>query len=224
MLHRPHPPAGSRMSDPAFRDAVETYVAARYARSLTSERIWSTPVMRQSRLAPLRQVAADIAKRHPAVPAEEMKRVSVLLAPEIQRFQQRYAAQTSSFASAAGVIVSTLSAVSLLFVLGCSVISSLAVPGGIVTRLLGLAVVTRDGMEIGRGRSLLRVMVTWSPAIAWLAYLGASPKLQGWVPAPPSPLLGTALTLSVLAIGAAWTLTRMRGPHDVVMGTWIVPR
>ena len=90
------------MSDPAFRDAVETYVAARYASSLTSERIWSTAVMRQGRLAELRQVAADIAKRRPAVPDDEMKRVAAVLAPEIQRLERHYASQASSIAGAAG--------------------------------------------------------------------------------------------------------------------------
>ena len=94
-----------------------------------------------------------------------------------------------------------------------------------MTRLLGLAVVTRDGQEINRLRSVARALVAWLPAIVWLAYLITSPKIQGWVPAPASPLLGTALTLGALAVGATWAIARpTRGLHDRLAGTWIVPR
>ncbi len=104
-------------------------------------------------------------------------------------------------------------------------LSSALVPGGVVTRLLGLAVVTREGKEIRRWRSLARVLLAWLPAIMWLGYLVMSPKIQGWVPAPASPLVGVVLTLVALAIGATWAIARpTRGPHDWLAGTWIVPR
>jgi uncharacterized RDD family membrane protein YckC len=113
----------------------------------------------------------------------------------------------------------------LLLVLGCCVLSLLVVPGGLMTRLLGLAVVTRDGTEINRWRSLVRVLVAWLPAILWLVYLAASPKMQGWVPNPPSPLLGTVITLAAMSIGAAWAVARpARGLHDWISGTWVVQR
>ena len=73
--------------------------------------------------------------------------------------------------------------------------------------------------------SLGRVLVAWAPAIAWLLYLAASPKVQGFVPTPPNPLLGTILTFGALAIGAIFTTVRPnRGPHDWLLGTWVVPR
>jgi hypothetical protein len=105
-----------------------------------------------------------------------------------------------------------------------SIISSLIVPGGLFTRLLGHAVVTRTG-ETGRGLSLVRVLVAWSPAIAWLLYLASMPKVQGFVPTPPNPLLGTIVTLAALGIGALLTIARPeRGPHDWLLGTRVVPR
>lgn len=92
-------------------------------------------------------------------------------------------------------------------------------------RQLRFAVVTRDGNEIGRLRSVLRAAVAWLPALAWLGYLAASPKVQGFVPAPSAPLLGIGLMLTPLVIGVIWTLARpARGPHDWVMGTWVIPR
>jgi hypothetical protein len=61
--------------------------------------------------------------------------------------------------------------------------------------------------------------------MVWLGYLAASPRIQGFVPAPPAPLLGTALALGALGVGAVWTIARpARGPHDWVAGTWVTPR
>jgi hypothetical protein len=62
-------------------------------------------------------------------------------------------------------------------------------------------------------------------AIAWLLYLAASPKVQGFVPTPPNPMVGTLLTLGALGVGALLTIVRLnRGPHDWLLGTWVVPR
>ena len=94
-----------------------------------------------------------------------------------------------------------------------------------VTRLLGNAVITGDGREIEPRRSMSRALIAWAPAIAWFVYLAASPKVQGFVPTPPNPLLGLAVTLGALAVGAALTIARpSRGPHDWLLGTWVVPR
>lgn len=74
-------------------------------------------------------------------------------------------------------------------------------------------------------RSLVRVPVAWSPALVWLIYLAVSPKLQGFVLAPPDPLAGTLLTLGALGIGGILTVVRPdRGPLDWLVGTWVVPR
>jgi len=225
LLGRPDPPADSRLADPEIRDTVERYVAGRYHAALTDDRFWDMAVMQQRGFGELRRSAAELAARHPSVSAEELARISAVIAPQIQRAEQRSRSQSSSAAGGAAIIISTLTAVSLTFVLCCSVLSSVLVPGGVVTRLLGLAVVTRNGEEISRWRSLARALIAWLPAIVWLAYLGASPKIQGWVPAPASPMLSTVLVLAALAIGATWAIARpTRGPHDWLVGTWIVPR
>jgi hypothetical protein len=71
----------------------------------------------------------------------------------------------------------------------------------------------------------MRTLVAGTPAIAWLTYLALSPKVQGFVPTPPSPLTATLVAVGVLALGHAWTVVRRtRGPHDVLTGTWVVPR
>jgi hypothetical protein len=118
-----------------------------------------------------------------------------------------------------------VAAITLLPVMLLTLLSSLVVPGGVVTRLLGNAVITGDGREIDPRLSMRRALVGWAPAIAWFVYLAASPKVQGFVPTPPNPLLGLAVTLGALAVGAALTIARpSRGPHDWLLGTWVVPR
>jgi hypothetical protein len=124
-----------------------------------------------------------------------------------------------------GVIVSTVTAGVLALVLVGLIVSSLVVPGGIASRQLGLATVTRTGKEITRAHSLARALVAGIPAMAWLTYLAFSPKVWGFVPTPPNPIAATLVTVGALGVGLAWTIVRRtRGPHDVLTGTWVVPR
>jgi hypothetical protein len=116
-------------------------------------------------------------------------------------------------------------ALALAFVAVCGLVSALIVPGGVLTRAVGLAVVGRDGSEVSRWRSTLRAVVAMLPALAWVAYLVASPRVQGWVPTPEFPLATTAVALGVSAVGMIWTVVSgARGPHDRLVGTWVVPR
>ena len=102
--------------------------------------------------------------------------------------------QRERFGDLTGIIVTVLIAGMLLLFLLLSV-SSLIVPGGLLTRMLGHAVVTGHGREIGRMLSLGRVLV------------------------------GMILTLAALGIGEIVTIVRPeRGPHDGLLGTRVVPR
>lgn len=176
-------------------------------------------------LGRLRVIADDVLARHPDVSAAEVEQLSHQLAPHIERAETHHSAQAAQVTEGASVVVTTLVAIALLFVLVCSVASALAVPGGVVTRLLGLAVVDRLGREIGRARSLAHVVIAWSPAVAWLVYLLMSPKLQVWVPNPGAPVASTIAMLAALALGAATVFWWSgRGVHDRLAGTWVVVR
>lgn len=173
----------------------------------------------------LRGIAAEILARHPSVSPDELARASTIVATERERTGRRRQTRQAGFAGLGDIIIGALAALAVLLVVGCSVASSVMVPGGVVTRLLGLGVVTRDGTEISRWRSLLRVVVAWLPAIVWLAWLAASPKVQGFVPTRAASLPAGGLALGALAIGASWAIARpTRGPHDWLAETWIVPR
>jgi len=222
-LYAPTPPPGSRLVDPSVRQAMEIYVAGQHSARLRDPGFWNSPVIQQGIGKRLQPTAESVAARHPSVSPEELARATTTIAPELARLRERRRGQ--SFADLTGPVVTAMVAGMLLLILLLSIVSSLIVPGGLFTRTLGHAVVTRNGREIGRMLSLGRVLVVWAPAIAWLLYLASSPKVQGFVPNPPNPLLGTFLTLATLGIGAVFTIVRPeRGPHDWLFGTWVVPR
>jgi hypothetical protein len=124
------------------------------------------------------------------------------------------------------IVASTLLALVTALMMICHVISSLVVPGGVVTRFNGLAVVTADGHPLGRARSLFRALLVWSPAVLWFVVLAASRRNpDDGIPLPSSPMLLVVLTYLLLAAGAIATLVRpQRGPHDRLAGSWVIPR
>jgi hypothetical protein len=219
-LRNPKPGAESREANPEVREAIEIYLAGRYGARLNSDEFWGGRIM-QGLSPQYRPIAAGVIERHPSVTREELARATDVIAPELKRRGER----REEISDLGPIIIMAVTAIALLPVLLFSVLSSLVVPGGVFTRTLGHAVVRGDGREIGRFLSLVRVVVAWAPAIAWLLYLASSPKVQGYVPTPPNPILGALLTLDALGIGAVVTIARPeRGPHDWLLGTWVVPR
>jgi uncharacterized RDD family membrane protein YckC len=220
------PRPNNPMQRPEVRNAAEVAVAGRYGHLIRDTSFWEAGVVRS--LAPeYRALAEDILKRHPDVSADRLAEAEdVLKKAREEQEQIRGRPRTEqAVAVMSGIIISTVTALALALVLVVCAISSLLVPGGLVSRHLGLAAVTRSGREISRARSLARVLVAGLPGIVWLVYLAFSPRVQGFVPAPPRPLTATLLTVGVLAIGLVWTVARRtRGPHDLLTGTWVVPR
>jgi len=208
------------------RSATEVAVAGHYGNLIRDDAFWQAGVVRS--LAPeYRPSAEDILKRHPDVSAAQLAEADKVLnaAREEQDRLRGSPRKERSIIELSGVIISTVTALALALVLVVCAISSLLVPGGLVSRNLGLATVTRSGREISRVRSLARVLIAGLPGIVWFAYLAFSPRVQGFVPAPRRPITATVITLSVLAIGFVWTVVRRtRGPHDLLTGTWVVPR
>ena len=216
-------PADNPLHRPAVRAAAEIAVAGRYPHLIRDEDFWSAGVVRS--LAPTyRGLAEDILARHPNVSAAQLADAEATL-KAARRPPRPGARRQQSAVLLGGVIISTVTAGAMALVLVCLLISSLLVPGGLVSRQLGLATVTRAGTEITRARSLARALVIGLPAIVWFVYLGLSPRVQGFVPTPASPITATLVVVGTLALGVVWTtLRRTRGPHDLLTGTWVVPR
>jgi hypothetical protein len=218
-------PADNPLWRPEVRSSAEVAIAGRYAHLIRDEAFWQAGVVRS--LAPdYRALAEDILKRHPNVSAAELAAAEeVVKKAREEQERTRSRPPQRSVLELGGVIISTVTALALALVLIVCVVSSLLVPGGLVSRQLGLATVSRSGREITRARSLARTLVAGLPAIAWLTYLAFVPRVQGFVPTPPMPIAGTLVTVGMLALGLIWTIARRtRGPHDVLVGTWVVPR
>jgi hypothetical protein len=207
------------------RAAAEQYVAARFASQLTSDEFWDTRVPQMESIVGMRRRAAEIAARYPAVSPDELARASAIVAPQIQEMANWRANVPAGGEALRRFVASGFASIPVLFSIAFGLLSVLAVPGGLVTRALRHAVVRRDGREIGRVRSAVRLLIAWSPVIAWMAYVGNPMfgELRATSPAEAYTVGGVALMS--MAAGAVWTLAVPgRGPHDRVAGTWVVPR
>jgi hypothetical protein len=207
---------------PEYRLALETYLAGQHGALLRNTSLWNTPNQAQGEDMPeLSRLASDIAARYPSVTAEELARSRETIQPTLDRVRPP---QSLGVASSRVIVVVLMAAVISLMVLFFCIVSSIAVPGGVATRLIGLAVVTRDGNEIGRGRSLARTLIAWAPILAWLI-LVPNPIVMGFGPASPVPVLAISLAFSAMIAGVVWTIAAIdRGLHDRIAGTWVVPR
>jgi serine/threonine protein kinase len=207
------------------RTAAEQYVAAHFGSQLTSDDFWNTQGPQMEFVDGMRRRAAEIAARYPAVSPDELARASAIVAPQIQEVADWRANFPGGGEALRGFVASGFASIGLLFSIVCGLISVLAVPGGLVTRALRHAVVRRDGREIGRVRSAVRLLIAWSPVIAWMAYVG-NPMfgdLRAMSPAAAYAVGG--LSLISMAAGAVWTIAVPgRGPHDRIACTWVVPR
>ena len=88
-----------------------------------------------------------------------------------------------------------------------------ALRSGFWLRIFGIAVVTADGREASRLRAVGRAALAWS----WVP-LQVLTATHGWW------LVG-GLAVMIRIAGVAWTAAdAARGPHDVLAGTFLVPR
>jgi uncharacterized RDD family membrane protein YckC len=208
------------MPSPEYRRALETYLAGQHGTLLRNTRLWSSSTQGPDSDRPeLRRLASDIATRYPSVTAEELAQSRETIQPTLDGVRPP---QSSGFARSPGVTVLTLmTAIGSLLGVFFSIVSSLSVPGGLATRLIGLAVVTRDGAEIGRVRSLARTLIAWAPILVWLVSVPA----QMNVGPGPGSVLAIGLVFGAMIAGVVWTLAAGdRGLHDRIAGTWVVPR
>jgi hypothetical protein len=207
------------------RIAAEQYVAAHFASQLTSDEFWTTRMPQMESIVGMRRRAAEIAERYPAVSPDELARASAIVAPQIQEVADFRANFPAGGEALRGFVTSGFVFIPVLFSIACGLISVLAVPGGLVTRALRHAVVRRDGREIGRARSAVRLLIAWSPVIAWMAYVGHPMFGDVRAMSPAAAYAVGAIALMSMAAGAMWTIAVPgRGPHDRIAGTWVVPR
>jgi hypothetical protein len=206
---------------PEYRLALESYLAGQHGALLRNTSFWSSRIMQGGDRPELGPLATDIAARYPSVPTEKLARSRETIQSTLDRVRPP---QSLGVASQGVIVLVLMAAMASLMILCCSIVSSIAVPGGVATRMIGLAVVTRDGNEISRRRSLARTLIAWAPILPWL-FLVPNPIVMGFGPASPVPVLAISLAFGAMIAGVAWTLAAGdRGLHDRIAGTWVVPR
>jgi uncharacterized RDD family membrane protein YckC len=211
-------PPDSPMRSPEYRAALETYLAGQHGALLRNTSLWSSSMQGEDADQPeLRRRASDIAARYPSVTAEELARSRETIQPTLDRMPPPHRWRVSL----AVVVLHLMAAMASLMALFCSIVSSIALPGGVATRMIGLAVVTRDGNEIGRLRSLARTLIAWAPIFVWLVSVPAQVDM-GFGPASVPTI---SLVFGAMIAGVVWTIAAAdRGLHDRIVGTWVVPR
>ena len=210
------------------RTAAEQYVAAHFGSLLTSDEFWNTQAPQIEPFLGWRRTAAEIAARYPAVSPDELARASAIVAPQIRNVAAQSAGLSANIPAGGealrGFVASGFASLPVLVSIVCGLISVLAVPGGLVTRALRHAVVSRDGREIGRARSAIRYLVAWSPVLVWIGCVGV-PMFGEPRVSPDMAFVVGSLVFLLMAAGVAWTIASPgRGPHDRIVGTWVVPR
>ena len=207
-------------SDPASvrkRELFELYAGERFRAALGDEGTWRDP-RSAGLLTPLRPTAARLLAR-PRTSTDAERRAAYAAA------EAEIGSALSIRTQAIGIAVVLPAAVLLVSAIA-AVFAAFVVRGGLLLRMLGLAVAASSGAPASRLRSAWRAAVAWSPVLVlWMLAWGLTRgdrDVAGafarwwWVP--------VAAAAAAVA-GCAWAIVRpARAAAERVSGTWLVPR
>jgi serine/threonine protein kinase len=199
------------------RRAFEIYIAGRFRETITDPATWSSPHATTAIPRSWREVAEEIVARHPDPSEKELGEATALVRPMLDKHKSLHPFE--KMPSPAVALFVGLSCL-VIYVAVPGLICALLFRGGLVLRILGVAVVTRAGSRASRLRVFWRALITWSPALlAILLSLLFPPVGTAW--AVSLGALGTTLWLAAVVLSA---LLPQRGLQDRIAGTWLVPR
>ncbi|WP_395741383.1 protein kinase domain-containing protein [Prosthecobacter sp.] len=210
------------------RTAMETYIGGTYGPIVRDPKQWDSPIGRSILPLPMRAMVEKIVKEHPQPSEEEMQRARALLQPLLDtRVKERAEAiGMAGKVHSVDFMTASVLCVYLLLTAFLSVFCAAVFRGGLMMRLLGIAVVTNEGMDASRLRMLWRSLIAWSPILLTplvIMYLTRFMRNAG----ASSMVQGVGLSIMVILFGVlavAVIATRGRGLHDRLARTWLVPR
>jgi uncharacterized RDD family membrane protein YckC/tRNA A-37 threonylcarbamoyl transferase component Bud32 len=200
--------------------SIEIYIAGHFGDFIRDARKWNSQPPK-SLPSKWRHDAEKIVAAYPHPTPEEMQRAHAELAPHLDehgRFKSRSAKSRDHDKQIVEKGPYMLAGGLLGFAAASSIFCALAFRGGLLLRLLGIAVVKDDGGDASRLRIVWRALIAWSPLFVGAWVLSA---LTSGVPLP-AKLAGPALLMIVPVIFSS-TL-RGRSLQDRLAGTWLVPR
>jgi hypothetical protein len=198
---------------PADREAVEIVLAARYRPTLADERFYRPE--RFLLLTPAHKARAGlILRRHD----DAMVVQAAATRPALRKLLgDSMADALPPFAHIALFMFS-----GMLFVIAASSLIAAVAARGVLLRLLGFELVTRDGRRAGRWQVLLRAAIAWSPLLLPVV---VSTTLGGRAGGLWSLTAMLGVALAIQFAGGVFAIARpSRGLQDRLAGTWIVPR
>jgi len=207
-----------KLDQAADREALEIYIAGRFAPVITNAVLWNEFNTRVAITDPLRHEAERILTRRPRPSLEQFAEASARVERLFKKSPDLAAQEAIKQVKlpVAALLVGYANAV--IFVILPCLIASLLFRGGAMVKLLGIVFVNRTGALSSRWR------VAWRNLVAWLPFLvlPASIKLL----APALGLNGSMAAVIGLsaALALASALLPKRGLADRLAGTWLVPR
>ena len=199
------------------RRGYEAYLAGTFGPALADDRTW-TDVRTRAFIGRLRP-AARVALAGGAAKDEAERRLAAEAARECNDGMEggrTSALKVASMVPAAVLLASAFGGLLMSFLFR----------GPLLIRLLGFAVVPRDGRPASRVRAVWRSALAWSPTLVlWSIVVAWSARGGGDViDLFANPWITPALL--IVSAAGAWATVREpgRGPADRLAGTFIVPR
>lgn len=204
------------------RDALELTIGQRFRPVVADTAQWSTLYSKVMINEALRKRVEELVGRRQAS-AADLDKAKKILGPILEGVEQRSRRRPASLVRF--LVIPALMA--LAFVGALAVISAFLGRGGLLLRLFGIAVVTRDGTPISRLRAVWRTFLAWSPLLPLVLFVRNFrinfPRFS-FDAATGAHWFGLAV-LACFLVGAVWAVMRPeRGLHDRVAGTWLVPK
>ena len=206
--------SGAPESDPERR-ALETYIAGRYAPLAARPSSFMGP------LRSFRQLANDIAARHPGVSDVDLLAALSQLGPDRVKDLNR---ESATEGVPPLVLQPALALLPVIVGFGyASLLLAFVFRGGLNLRLLRVALVDATGAEVSRWRALWRATLAWMPLIGLQLLADYASMALGMHPTTAWAIVGSLWL--IMAVGMCWAIVEpARGLHDRIAGTWLVPR
>lgn len=212
---------------PVARAAMETYIAGTYGPIVRDPQQWDSPISRSILPPPMRASVEKIVHGHPPPTAEDLQKAKAQLQPLLDT---RVAERTKELGLAGkhqtDFVTASVLGVYLFVTAILSLFCAIAFRGGLVMRILGIAVVTNQGVDASRLHMLWRSLIAWSPILLLpVVNMFDAPLMQMAGDQNVIRVIGLiAMVVLSLALGLAAIATRGRGLHDRLARTWLVPR
>jgi hypothetical protein len=214
---------GSTFSEEAHaREAFEVYIAGRFRQTITNPATWTslagTLIPQDQRTA-----AQQLIGTRPAPTDSELRQAAGVVEPYLQRMWPEGLVTPLAIFSKPRFLVVVSAWTLLMFCALPSLVAAVLFRGGLVLRMLGLAVVKKDGARASRLRIFWRSVIAWSPALLSITLMEPQLHVFGAFSGERAVAISLALILAVsLVVWAA--LLPERGLQDRLAGTCLVPR